>query len=107
MSGPKRLAGRCHQARSPQSTYERVIQTEREASTSGSPRSLPIASFVSAKASDEAAAAPPANAKAQITASDGPPVRPISAPPGSAVLAMSLLLSDRSRRQNRTNLSHA
>src|SRR5919106_1045852 len=85
MSGPNRLAGRCHQARSPQSTYETVIQTERDASTSGSPSSLPIESFVSAKASDDAAAAPPARATAPRRRDLGGAATSGSTPAGAAM----------------------
>jgi hypothetical protein len=68
MSGPNRLAGRRDQASSPHSTYEMVIQLEREARTRGcSPNSSLTATLASAAASEKPAATQPDSAIAQTT----------------------------------------
>ena len=71
MSGPRRLVGRCCQARSPPNTYETVIQSASRAITSGSPSSRPIASFVSARTSEMVASTQPARAIDQIAIRSG------------------------------------
>src|SRR4051794_20117083 len=60
ISGPKRLAGRCRQASTPQRTYESVIAEVRTASTSGSPSSTPTPCPTIARGNEGAAAAHPA-----------------------------------------------
>ena len=65
MSGPKWLAGRCHQVISPQMTYERVIQATRRARATSGVRSSGASRMMTA---DTVAAAPPSAAIAQSAA---------------------------------------
>src|SRR5688500_10853551 len=88
MSGPKRLAGRCHQASSPQSTYESVTQSERSAITKGSPSSPLTPGLASARTKEKAAAAEPASAKTHTVTAFGTRTPPKLASCASAAVAI-------------------
>src|SRR3954453_10923508 len=97
ISGPKRLAGRCHHAIRPQPTYAEVSHPKRSASTKGlaaSPAMAPLFGWnVAARLTETTLAAQPTSAIDHTT--DGLGAHAVAVPCGPAIIDAPITCSRR------------